>query len=463
MRSLSHLLLVWIGLLALVGGVRYLAPVVEVSEAQLVDPSGRTFLAPPAGLVGTATGVGFLLLGAWLTGVIFQRIHLPRISGYLLFGVLAGPNLVTVLPLDLPAPVSSDQLSYLSLVNGLAISFIALTAGGEIRIDFLRRGFKQITMITVLEIAFVFIGVAAVLFFARPVLNLFPDESTRTVLVICLLVGMLAVANSPAIVIAMIGETGAKGPMAQTALTVTILKDLILIIMFTIVVALSIVMLGAESGNAEGDSNGLIGYLSWHLIGSMGIGIVVGAVLTTVVQRIGEHAPIFVLSSALGLALMSEAMGLEPLLVSLSAGFTMANLWPQRSSRFFHGIEQLALPVYCVFFAVAGARIDVSAVLEYWPLAVAIVGVRLVMIFSGTWVAAVAAGMAPPARNWLWTALIPQAGVTIALIASLDRSMAEFDWITTMTSLMLATVALHELIGPVLMRLGLVRCGEASQ
>lgn len=430
----------------------------------LLDGLGQPFRTPPTGLVATVTAIGFLLIGAWLTGLIFKRINLPRVSGYLIFGVLVGPHLPMVLPGNVPALVSQSQLDYLTLVNALAISFIALTAGGEIRIDFLRKGLARIATITATEMLVVFVGVTALLLLARPMFDFLPDESTRTAVVICLLVATLAIANSPAVVIAILGETRAQGPMAQTALTMTILKDLVLIILFTVVVAISANILGAEAaeaGRAAGISE-LVKYLSWHLIGSILCGAVLGVVMTLVARRIGDQTPVFVLCSALGIALMSDALDFEPLLVSLAAGFMMANLWPEDSAAFFHEMERLALPVYCVFFAVAGAKVDVEAVLQFWPIALFIVAARAVMICSGTYLGARLGGLEAPARRWLWTALIPQAGVTVALIASLERSFSDYRWATALTSLLLAIVAIHELVGPLLMRFGLVRSGEVE-
>jgi Kef-type K+ transport system membrane component KefB len=113
-----------------------------------------------------------------------------------------------------------------------------------------------------------------------------------------------------------------------------------------------------------------------------------------------------------------------------------------------------------VFFAAAGAKIDVNALVGFWPAALAIVVVRLSMIFAGTWAGARIGGLEAPARNWLWTSLIPQAGVTVALITSLDQTFGNYRWSLALSSLLLAVVAIHELIGPLLMRVGLSRCGE---
>ncbi len=49
------------------------------------------------GSAGTALALGFTLLGASIAGDIFRRFHLPRLSGYLLFGVMTGPYLGNVI------------------------------------------------------------------------------------------------------------------------------------------------------------------------------------------------------------------------------------------------------------------------------------------------------------------------------------------------------------------------------
>ena len=465
MRSRLFIVLGWALLLAAMGGANALAQWLAPTQEDLIDALGQLFTAPSQGQLGATAALGFLLLGAWLTGRLFDAMHLPKVSGYLLFGVLVGPHLVPALAPEgsLQPLVTQDQLDNLNLINALAISLIALTAGGEIKVDFLRKGLKRISIITGIEMSMVLIGVSTLMFLAAPIVRFMPDEETKTTLIVCALIATVAIANSPAIVIALLSETNAKGPMAQSALTITILKDLALIILFTVVVTVATTLL-ADAGLAEQatpvEGGGLAAHLAWHLLGSIVVGFLAGRVLSLLVQRMLAFLPLFVIGTALGIALFSQTFGFEALLVALTAGFTMANLKPERSESFFHAMEQLALPVYCVFFAAAGAKVDIEAVRVFWPVALAIVGVRVTMIYSGTWLGAKLGGLESPARNWLWTALIPQAGVTVALITSLERAFGEYRWSVALVSLLLAVVAIHELIGPLLMRVGLSRCGE---
>lgn len=435
----------------------------SADAAPLQDALGIDFIPSEPGLIASTTALGFILIGAWLTGLLFKSLHLPRVSGYLLFGVLAGPHFFEAFGIPLPALVPQGQLDSLKLISSLAIAFIALTAGGEIRVDFLRDGFKRISTITVVEILVVFIGMTIAFLLGHRFIDFIREEPITTIVMIALVVGALEVANSPAVVIAILGETRARGPMAESALAITIFKDLLLIILFTIVISIAVNVLDTGESVTQRGVGDIVLYLVVHLVGSILAGGLLGVALSFVGRHLTEHISLFVVATALGIALVSDALGLESLLVALSAGFTMVNLWPERTSHFFHSIERLALPVYCVFFAAAGAKIDLNAVAIFWPIALGIVIVRGSLIYSGTYVGGRLAGLEPPARNWLWTALIPQAGVTIALIASIERSFSIYPWSVPLMSVLLAVVAIHELVGPVLLRYGLDRCGEVDE
>ena len=57
----------------------------------------RSGPATTSGSAGTALALGFTLLGAWIAGDLLRRLQLPRLTGYLLFGVLVGPYLGNVI------------------------------------------------------------------------------------------------------------------------------------------------------------------------------------------------------------------------------------------------------------------------------------------------------------------------------------------------------------------------------
>lgn len=456
MKAIPRLLAVWVLLLVAVAALRLLTA--SHGEMEYVDAIGRTFKAPPYDHVATATALAMLLLGAWLSGRVFKLLHLPRITGYLAFGILIGPSLISVISENTPPLLSMAQIDHLRIFSSLAIALIGMTAGGEIKIELLRRGLGRVLTITFVEMLFVFVSVLSLLYLGGRHVEFLADLSSRHLLVVSVVVAVISITNSPAVLVAMLGETRARGPMAETALAVTVCKDLLVVVLFTVASGVGYGMLRAEGGTALNAS--LFAELAWHLLGSIGVGAALGAVVSTFIDRLGRNTPLFVLGTTLGIVLVSESLHLEPLLVALTAGFMLSNIWPGKSESLFHSIENLSLPVYCVFFAIAGAKIDLNAVLLLWPVALAIVVVRVASIWSGTTLACRITGVPSPARHWLWTALIPQAGVSIALATSVSTLYSEFVWGPYLTSLLLASIALFESFGPILLRFGFIKAGE---
>jgi Kef-type K+ transport system membrane component KefB len=192
--------------------------------------------------------LGVLMLGAWLTGRIFDAIRLPKISGYLLFGLLVGPSVWSMIPLDglgavgrflkagLPL-VSPDEIKQLRFASDLAIAVIALTAGGEIKFSWLRdRLWRLVVLIGTDVMIMLPLGLAATWLGARwiPYLN---DADAMAVLVVGVVTGTIMIGNSPAVIIAMISDLRSDGPLTQTALAMTICKDLLLVVLFATAMA----------------------------------------------------------------------------------------------------------------------------------------------------------------------------------------------------------------------------------
>ena len=457
MKTIPRLLAVWIMLLIAIGTLRALLP--GYGQATFHDAMGQPFVAPDFDLVATSTALAFVLLGAWLTGKIFKILHLPRITGYLAFGVLVGPSLITLIAPSMPPLLPQAQMQHLRLFSSLAIVLIGLTAGGEIKVELLRRGIGQVLTIMSIVIILVLSSVFLVLFLSRSMLGFISDLPRIELVVVCLMVAVLATSNSPAVLVALLSEMSSRGPMSETSLAVTVVKDLVVVILFTLASGVGYSMLHAADGGLSHLS--IVRNLAWHLLGSIAAGAMLGVLMSTILHRLSRHMFIFVLAMSLGIVLVGETAHFEPLLVALSAGFILSNMWPQRSAELFHSVEELSLPVYCIFFAIAGAKIDLQAVAALWPLALVIVIARSIAVWGGITLGARLTSLPAPARHWLWTAFIPQAGIALALAASIEQLFTDFAWGADLSSLLLATIAIFECFGPILLRLGLIKSGEA--
>lgn len=428
---------------------RMLAP--TSGDQPLIDPLGFGFEKPAGGLLATGTGLGLLLLGAWLLGKVVYDFGVSKITGFLLFGMLVGPDVTGIL--------QKDQLEYLKLSNDLAISLIALTAGGEIELGFIRRSLKLLTSILTVQIIAILLIVSGAMFLVFQGASAFSELTQVQILMIALVVGTIATASSPAVVIAILAETGAKGAMAQTTLAAAVCKDLILVVLFSIVLSVaSGVVLGSGGSGSE-----LTLYLITHLGGSVLAGVIVGVALAAYVKLVTSHLSIVIVGASFAIALFGKQLDLEPLIVALTAGLVMRNAFGSSTEKLFSTVETLSLPVYTVFFAVAGAKIDPAKLLAVWPAVLALVCARAGAVWAGTHIGVRAAGVSGPTRTWAWTAFIPQAGVSLALALVVQREFSTEPLLSDMLfNLLLSAIAVHELVGPILYKIGLT-LAEASE
>ena len=181
-----------------------------VGADAIVDPVGSALLA-----------LGCLIIGGVLFGELAGRLRLPKITGYLVLGMAIGPH---ALGLE-----TARDAELLRLFEELSLGLIALTAGGEFRVEIIRRRFKPLLAITAAHSIGISLLVAgALLVLVRYVLFLGTVSPVETMARIGLL-AVIAVAVSPATTIAVMTDLRARGEMVETVLGVTILKDLVII------------------------------------------------------------------------------------------------------------------------------------------------------------------------------------------------------------------------------------------
>ena len=75
------------------------------------------------GAHATALALGFALIAAALSGALLERFGLPRVTGYLLFGMVCGPYIANI--------ITRPMARELQLINGLAVVLIAFIAGNN--------------------------------------------------------------------------------------------------------------------------------------------------------------------------------------------------------------------------------------------------------------------------------------------------------------------------------------------
>lgn len=421
----------------------------------MVDAQGNHFTPNSKGLRDTAVGLGLLMMGAWLVGRLAAGFKIPKISAYLVFGAVVGPDAMNL--------VTAEQLPNLRLIDDLAIALIALTAGGEIEFHLLKKQAKSVLLVSGGMALAVFGLLTPTVVIGKEFFGFGGLESMSAVVMIGLLVALFGTATSPAVVIATLADLHARGPLSRLSLSVAVLWDLALVVLFAVLVAVAGPIFAQEMGDAAAgvqEDGSLVLSLTKKLGGSLLLGAVAGLALTWYLRRVKVHLPIVIVLACFAIALVADSLHLKALIASLVAGLLLRNIWEEDSEPLFETVEELSLPVYCVFFAVAGARIDLDQVAILWPAALVLVALRTLFVWVGAWGGAKLAGEPKQTAFWAPSSLIAQAGVSVALAGVFDETFSPAPFAKSFYNLVLVSIAIHQLIGPVLFQIGLAKAGE---
>ncbi len=404
--------------------------------------------------------LGFLLLTSYMAAKVLVMAGLPLISGYIFMGIIAGP--------DVSGFLTEAMVLRLRLVDDLALSFIALTAGGTLRMDFLRKRRKAILVSMFFQTVLTFLMIFSAVMMVHTRLGLSTVITPDQTLVMACLLGVIAVARSPSSAIAIITESQAKGPFTSTVLGVTIAMDVLIIVLFTL--AMTVCKTIPASGSAMDYQTVLV--LCLTVAGSLGLGALLGKGISLYIRKIGHDLTLVLLFFAFGVFKVSEwfnhfmefyysiSLYLEPLLICISAGFVARN-FSRTGHQFMESLERLALPIYVIFFSLAGASLDLDALWMTWPMALILVIVRVAGIFSGSWFAGVVNKDRPLLRRIEWMAYLTQAGVSIGLAKLAQTQFPELGG--TLTTLVLAVITINQIVGPVTFKFALNMAGESRR
>jgi len=399
-------------------------------------------------LQSSSLALGFIMLFAFLAGKNINRLKLPQITGFILAGILGGPFLLKLL--------SVAEVKNLQLLDGLALSLIALTAGGEMEIARLRKNVKGIMSIVIFQTVVIVSGFVAFGFVGRSFFPLFRDKSSVEILSIALLFGTLATATSPSTTIAIITETKAKGKYTNLILSSAVVKDFLVIILFAFALSFSRSFLSPEEAFNINFLKDILLEVGMSLV----MGLVVGAGIIFYLKYIKREVTIFILSIAFFTYQISQTIGLHSLLVCLLAGFLVKN-FSLYGEKFILAIERSSLPVYVVFFAISGASIDLNALEKSWWLALIFVVWRGGLKFLGTFAGGKIAREDSLVNRQSWAGFISQAGVALGMAIIIENTFPV--WGGEFKALILAVIGLNQIVGPVLLQKFLLKTGETGQ
>jgi hypothetical protein len=203
-------------------------------------------------------------------------------------------------------------------------------------------------------------------------------------------------------------------------------------------------------------------HVGWELIGSMVFGLLIGMLMGQFLKMVKRGGSLFGLLICVVVAEIGARMSLDPLIVLLTAGIWLRNWSKADASDMFHNFESAQLPVFLVFFGLAGAKLDIYTLWSYLLPVGIIAAVRAGSFFVGAKFATKITGAQDVVKRYAWFGLVPQAGLALALALVLRTTFAG-SFGDGAAVILFGVVGFNEAVAPPILRRILIKTGEAGK
>ena len=349
-------------------------------------------------------------------GLLFSRfirfIHLPNVTAYLLAGLVVGPYVLGVF--------TPEMNSQMAIISDVALGFIAYSIGSEFKLSYLKEIGAKPIVITIFEGC----GASLIVFVALLLVGA-PMPLT-------LALSAIAAATAPAATLMVVRQYKANGPVTKMLLPVVAMDDAVWTLVFQPLI---------------------------QIVGSLGLGVVLGLVLVYVLRFFhsrGNKLALTIMMVFAGVGLCS-LLDWSSLLCCMMIGATMVNLCNQ-SAVMLEQCDRFTPPLFLLFFVLSGANLDLSVLPTVGVIGVAYVLARAVGKCIGATAGAAVEKCEPNIVKYLGFTLIPQAGVAIGMARMSMTALPEYG--TVINAVVLAGTLIYELTGPVITKIALTKAGE---
>ena len=400
-----------------------------------------------------------LFAGLMLSRVV-KLLKLPAVTGYLIAGLLIGPFVLGRLNIPGLGFTSLEEVDRMKPISEVALGFIAFAIGNEFRLSQLRVIGKQATVIAVFQ------ALSATILVDLSLLGLhllMPDKITVPV---AISLGAIATATAPAATLMVVNQYKAKGPLVDLLLPIVALDDAVGLIVFAISFGIAKTF---SSGAALSIISVLVNPLL-EVVASVALGSLLGLIYTYIERFFHSRSKRLCVAITFVILAVSLSMldfkfpgtelelGFSSLLVCMMLGTVFCNICPS-SEELMAKTDRWTAPLFVLFFVISGAELDLSV---FSDLTCVLLGVVYIVFRSagkilGASVSSKFMKCSPTIQKWLGITLLPQAGVALGMSITVAELGPEGGIIR---SIVLFSVLIYELVGPMLTKIALTKAGE---
>jgi len=399
------------------------------------------------------TCVGIAAIVGFYSGRGARKIKLPSILGYMLLGIVLGPSLLNLL--------NESSLGSLSFITQMALGFVAFSIGSELSLSSLKRLGPGIVSIILAEsfTACIVVSIAVYLL-------------TRD-LPMAIVFGAVAPASAPAGTVAVIQEYKAKGSLTKALYAVVGFDDGLAILIFGFAMAVAKNLLIHQACGSTGSFSAALAGPAKEIALSLIVGGVIGLVFCLMVRRL--HSPGDILVIVFGAIVLATGLSarwnLSLILTNMVIGFTLANT---RREALVHRVNSSLMNlmplIFVLFFCLAGAHLELSALPKLGMVGVVYILARTAGLVGGARLGAMVGHVEPKIKKYIGLGILSQAGVAIGLslivkhefeLLSAEYSLTHATEIgASVLTTVTATCVFFEIVGPILTKFALKKAGE---
>ena len=393
--------------------------------------------------------IGIIVVIGFFGGLATERFKFPRITGYIIIGVLLSPSVLNI--------ISEATIKNLDIITDITLGIVAFLVGGSLRLESLRKLRKSIAWITPFQSLGTWFLVTLVIAFLAPSILTMPEATfSQTYFPMAFIIGAISCATAPAATMAIIQEYRAKGSFTTTLLAVVALDDAIAVIAFAIALGICQPIVSGAGGVSFYQ---MLGAPLLHIAQSIGIGAAFAFALIHIARLVKTRELLLVV--VFGMIMLcigvTNLLGVSAILANLVAGFIVVN--KLKKNEMFLAVAEIEDILFAMFFVLAGLHFNLGVMKVAGILALLIVGARCLGKYFGARAGATISHASDEVKKYLGLALLPKAGVTVGLVLLAERTFPTFGAI--MVSAVLASVIINELVAPPLTKYAIFKAGEA--
>ena len=380
--------------------------------------------------------LALVLVLALIGGRVGAFFGLPRITGYILTGLITGPAFAGLF--------TKDEVSHFHFISEIALGIIAFYIGTEFESSKFKKIRNTLPYFSAGEVI-----ITSLMVFLALLITLHDSPAKAALL------GILSIATAPAATLLVIREMDSEGPITSHLTAMVGVNNLLCIIAF--VVTLSFITRTPDGGIVMP----LVSEIAHGLFIPLAIGVGTALFLHYYLRRGLEDNEVLVVSLAailLGIGI-SHYFSVSVLLTNLVMGAFLVNTC-DRTRTVIKGLSEVDYPLYVLFFTLAGASFHVEMLKEMGLAGVIYILARAAGKILGTLAGRLSGRIDVPDGIYLGMGLMPQAGLAIGLSSWAARELPEVG--VPILSTVLATTVVFEAAGPVMTKMSLMRGGEVK-